>query len=70
MSSSSSSEVSVAPGQHGEVEVATDHRGHRQHPLGVGSEPADPGADHHAHAVGQRHLLERVVGDPPPVASW
>ena len=61
----------VGSGQHIEVEVATDHRGHRQHPLGVGSEPPDARADHLAHAVGQRHLLRASRRRPSgPSASW
>ena len=53
------------PGQHIEVEVPADHRGQRQHPLGVVSQSPDPCADHHPDAVGQRHLFEGVRCDPP-----
>ena len=56
-----------APGEHIEVEVATDHRGDGEHPLGVGAQPPDPRADHLADAVGQRHLLERSSATHRPV---
>ena len=65
MSSSSSSDVSAGPGQHVEVEVPADHRGQRQHPLGVVSQPPDACADHHTDAGGQGHLFDGVPCDPP-----
>ena len=59
------------PGQHVEVEVPADHRGQRQHPLGVWSQPPDAGADHRADAGGQRHRVEGVARRPiGRSASW
>ena len=55
------------PGQHIEVEVPPDHRRSRKHALGLLPEPADPGADHLADAVGQRRVTE--VGDRRPMSG-
>ena len=54
------------PGQQVEIEVAPDDRRHRQDAPGVRAEPTDPGADHLAHAVGQRQVVEGSSGHPAP----
>ena len=64
MSSRSSSRGLRGPGQEVEIEVPTDDRRHRQHPPGVLPQSPDPRPDHHAHAVGQGHLLQRALGHP------
>ena len=51
-------------GEHVEVEVAADHRGERQHPLGVWSQPPDACADHRTDAGGQGDLLDGVGCHP------
>jgi len=53
------------PGQHIELEVPADHRGQRQHPLGVVSQSPDPCADDHTHTGGQGQGIEGVLCDPP-----
>ena len=72
MSSTSSSGRHGGPSEHVEVEVAADHRGERQHPLGVAAEPPDTGADHGADA-GRQAPSPRVVAvatHRPVTASW
>ena len=54
------------PGQNTEVEVPTNNRSEQQHPLRALTEASDPGTNHLAHTVGQRHLLEGRFCDPSP----
>ena len=52
------------PLEHLELEMAPDHRGHGQGPVGGVRQPRHAAADHFADAVRDLKLVERVLGPP------
>ena len=55
------------PRQHLDVELATDHRGHRERILGLGPETRHPAPDRAAHTLGNRQWIEEHAGPQPPL---